>query len=220
MESFLRMKSKLLMTIAVLLIAGSSVVAQTGSAGSGQAAKQSGGEAGGPATKAGGPVPKMKVAIVDWQIFKVRVGELKAKYDKLDTEFQGRRQQLQSMQTKLEAQNKTLQEGKNLTPQQAQRLTEDIEEQKKLYNRTLEDAETMARKREQEETDAIYEKLSKSLNDYCVKNGITTVFDLRRLQETRLVVYASETANITEDFIKEYNKANPSAAPAASTPKP
>jgi outer membrane protein len=207
------MKIKLLLTIAVLLIAGSSVLAQTESAGSGQAAKQPGGAP-------GGPVPKMKVAIVDWQIFKIKVGELKAKYDKLDTEFQGRRQQLQSMQTKLEAQNKTLQEGKNLTPQQAQRLTEDIEEQKKLYNRTLEDAETMARKREQEETDAIYEKLSKSLNDYCVKNGITTVFDLRRLQETRLVVYASETANITEDFIKEYNKANPSAAPAASTPKP
>jgi Skp family chaperone for outer membrane proteins len=208
MEIFLRMKIKLLLTIAVLLIAGSSVLAQTGSAGSE------------PATKAGGPVPKMKVAIVDWQIFKIKVGELKAKYDKLDAEFQGRHQQLQSMQMKLEAQNKTLQEGKNLTPQQAQKLNEDIEQQKKLYNRTLEDSEGLARKREQEETEAVYEKLSKFLNDYCVKNGITTVFDLRRLQETRLVVHAAEAANITEDFIKEYNKANPSAAPAGSTAKP
>jgi outer membrane protein len=201
------MKIRLLLTIAVLLIAGSSVLAQTGSAGGGQAAKQSGGA---PA----GPVPKMKVAIVDSLAFKTKVGELKVKYEKLEAEFQGRRQQLQSMQTKLEAQNKTLQEGKNLTPQQAQKLTEDIEQQKKLYNRTLEDSEGIARKREQEETDAIYEKLSKFLDQYCVKNGITTVFDLRRLQETRLVVYAAETANITEDLIKEYNKANPSAAPA------
>jgi outer membrane protein len=201
------MRIKLLLTIAVLLIAGSSVLAQTESAGSGQAAKQ-------PGAAPGGPVPKMKVAIVDWQIFKIKVGELKAKYDKLETEFQGRRQQLQSMQTKLEAQNKTLQEGKTLTPQQAQKLTEDIEQQKKLYNRTLEDSEGIARKREQEETEAIYEKLSKFLDQYCIKNGITTVFDLRRLQETRLAVYAAEAANITEDFIKEYNKANPSAAPA------
>jgi outer membrane protein len=207
------MKIKLLLTIAVLLIAGSSVLAQTESAGSGQAAKQ-------PGAAAGGPIPKMKIAIVDSRIFQSKVIELKAKYDKLDTEFQGRQQQLQSMQTKLEAQEKTLQESKNLTPQQAQKLTEDIEQQKKLYNRTFEDAQGLARKREQEETDAIYEKLSKFLDQYCIKNGITTVLDLRRLHDTRLVVYAAEPANITEDFIKEYNKANPSAAPAPSTAKP
>jgi outer membrane protein len=205
------MKIKLLLTMAVLLIAGSSVLAQTGSAGSGQAAKPSGGG------EAGGPVPKMKIAIVDSRAFQEKVGELKVKYDKLATELQGRRQQLQGMQSKLEAQNKTLQEGKNLTPQQAQKLTEDIEEQKKLYNRTLEDSEGFARKREQEETDAIYEKLTKFLSDYCVKNGITAVFNLSRLQETRVIVYAAETANITEDFIKEYNKANPSPI---STAKP
>ncbi len=205
------MKFNLLLTMAFLLIAGPSVLAQE-SAGSGQAAK--------PGGVSGGPVPKMKIAIVDWQIFKIRVGELKVKYDKLEVEFQGRRQQLQAMQNKLEAQNKTLQEGKNLTPQQAQKLTEDIEQQKKLYNRTLEDSEGEARKREQEETEAIYDKLSKFLDQYCVKNGITTVFDMRRLQETRLVVHAADAANITEDFIKEYNKSNPSSAPAPSTPKP
>jgi Skp family chaperone for outer membrane proteins len=214
------MKVKLLLTIAVLLIAGSSALAQTGSAGSGQAAKQSGGEAGGPATKAGGPIPKMKIALIDYQIFKERVGELKVKYDKLITEFQGRSQQLQAMQTKLEAQNKTLQEGKNLTPQQAQKLAEDIEEQKKLYNRTLEDSQTLARKREVEETDAIYEKVNKFLNEYCVKNGITMLLDFGRLRDTRLGVYAADAANITEDFIKEYNKANPTTAASAPTTKP
>jgi Skp family chaperone for outer membrane proteins len=214
------MKIRLLLTIAVLLIAGSSVLAQTGSGGSGQAAKPSGGEAGGPATKAGGPIPKMKVAIVDYQAFAERVDELKAKYDKLKVEFQGRSQQLQAMETKLEAQNKTLQEGKNLTPQQAQRLAEDIEEQKKLYSRTLEDSQVAARKREQEETGAINEKILKSLGEYCVRHGITTLFDLRRLQETRMAVYAAEATNITEDFIKEYNKAHPSAAAATPPAKP
>jgi Skp family chaperone for outer membrane proteins len=214
------MKIRLSLIIAVLLIAGSSVLAQTGSGGSGQAAKPSGGEAGGPATKAGGPVPKMKVAIVDRQAFAERVDELKAKYEKLKVEFQGRSQQLQAMETKLEAQNKTLQEGKNLTPQQQQKLADDIEEQKKLYNRTVEDSQGVLRKREQEETGAIYEKLDKFLGEYCVRHGITTVFDLRRLQDTRMAVYAAEAMFITEDFIKEYNKAHPSAAPATPTTKP
>jgi Skp family chaperone for outer membrane proteins len=70
----------------------------------------------------------------------------------------------------------------------------------------------MARKREQEETEAIYDKLSKYLDQYCTKHGITHVFDARRLQETGLVVYAATGANITNDFIKEYNKAYPSPA--------
>jgi Skp family chaperone for outer membrane proteins len=207
------MKIRLSLTIAVLLIAGSSVLAQTGAGGSGQAAKPSGGEA-------GGPVPKMKVAIVDYQAFTERVDELKAKYDKLKVEFQGRSQQLQAMENKLEAQNKTLQEGKNLTPQQAQKLAEDIEEQKKLYNRTLEDSQVAARKREQEETGAINEKIIKFLGEYCVRHGITTLFDLRRLAETRMAVYVAEATFITEDFIKEYNKANPSTAAATPPAKP
>jgi outer membrane protein len=205
------MKIKLLLTLAILLIAGSSALAQ--SAGSGQEAKPAGGAV-------GGQVPKMKIAIVDSLIFRQKVAELKVKYEKLEGEFQGRAQQLQSMQTKLSAQEKTLQEGKNLTPQQANKLSEEIEAQKKLYNRTLEDSEASARKREQEETEAVYEKLSKFLEQYCTKNGITAVFDLRRLGETRVVVYAADAANITEDFIKEYNKSNPSAAPAAPAASP
>ena len=59
------------------------------------------------------------------------------------------------------------------------------------------------------ETEAIYEKLSKFLDQYCSKNGITTVFDARRLQETGVVVYAAPMANVTKDFVTEYNKANP-----------
>jgi outer membrane protein len=205
------MSIKLPLTLAFLLFAASSVFAQA--AGGGQAAKPSGGAV-------GGQVPKMKVAIVDSLAFKQKVAELKVKYDKLETEFQSRAQQLQSMQSKLSAQEKTLQEGKNLTPQQSQKLSDDIEQQKKLYNRTLEDSEAAARKREQEETEAIYDKLTKFLDEYCTKNGITAVFDLRRLQETRVAVYAADSANITEDFIREYNKSNQSAAPAASPAKP
>jgi outer membrane protein len=205
------MKIKLPLTLAFLLFAVSSGFAQA--AGGGQAAKPAGGAV-------GGQVPKMKVAIVDSLAFKQKVAELKVKYDKLETEFQSRAQQLQSMQSKLSAQEKTLQEGKNLTPQQSQKLSDDIEQQKKLYNRTLEDSEAAARKREQEETEAIYDKLTKFLDEYCTKNGITAVFDLRRLQETRVAVYAADSANITEDFIREYNKSNQSAAPAASPAKP
>jgi Skp family chaperone for outer membrane proteins len=199
------MKIRLLLTLTIVFVACSGVFAQTGGAAGGQGAKPAGGAP-------GGQVPKMKIAIVDVLAFREQVGELKAKYDKLQTEFAPRYQQLESMQTKITAQEKTLTENKSLTPQQAAKLNEEFEQGKKDYQRTLEDSQTMARKREQEETEAIYDKLSKYLDQYCTKHGITHVFDARRLQETGLVVYAATGANITNDFIKEYNKAYPSPA--------
>ncbi len=206
------MKIKLLLTLFIVIVASATAIAQTGGAAGGQGAKPAGGA---PAGAPGGQVPKMKVAIIDIFAFREKVIELKAKYDKLQAEFAPRYQQVESMQTKLAAQEKTLAENKTMTPQQAAKLNDDFAQGKREYERSLQDSQDLARKREQEETEAIYDKLSKFLDQYCIKNGITHVFDARRLQETGLVVYAAPTANITESFIKEYNKAYPTAAASA-----
>ena len=189
------MKMKLLLTLAFMLIAVPGVFAQA----------------------SGDVATKMKVAIIDWAVFRDEIAELKTKYEKLQTEFASKARDLESMQNSIANKQKVLDENKNLTPQQAQKLTDEIESLKKDYNRSLQDSQDMARKREQAETEAIYDKLSKFLDQYCAKNGITTVFDARRLQETGVVVYAAPAANITKDFVSEYNKANPvqtASAPA------
>lgn len=165
-----------------------------------------------PAAPAGGQVPKMRIGIIDILAFREQIGELKARYDKLNVEFSTIYQELESMQTKLAAQEKTLNENKTLTPAQASKLSGEFEAGKKEYQRRLEDTQALARRREQEETEAIYDKLSKYLDQYCLKHGITSVFDARRLQETGVVVYASYQSNITEDFVKEYNQLNPAPA--------
>jgi Skp family chaperone for outer membrane proteins len=181
------MKMKLLLTITFLLLAAPGAFAQA----------------------AGGAGTKVKVAIVDVLIFREEVLELKAKYEKLQTEFAPKARDLEAMQTSVANKQKVLQENKTLTPQQAQKLNDEVEQLKKEYNRAVQDSQDAAQKREQAETGAIYEKLSKFLDGYCAKHGITTVFDARRLQETGVVVYASPIANITRDFVSEYNKANP-----------
>ncbi|MGH9837127.1 MAG: OmpH family outer membrane protein [Blastocatellia bacterium] len=192
------MKIKLLMALSLMLLAGSSVFAQTA------------------AQPAGGAVPKMKVAIVDVVAFKSEVLELKVKYDKLNTEFAPKLRELETMQNTAVTKQKVLEENKTLTPQQQQKLAEEIEQLKKAYNRSLEDMQTAGQKREREETEAIYEKIDKALNQYFTKHGITAVFDVRRLQETGVIVHVKmPDANITADFIKEYNKANPVQAAAA-----
>jgi outer membrane protein len=195
------MKTKLLLTIALalplLLVATQGAKAQ----GAGAASAQP---------------PKMKVAIVDVVAFREGITELKAKYEKLQTEFAPRYRELESLQTSLAAKEKVLAENKTLTQQQAAKLQEELEEGKKTYQRLVEDSQAFAGKREEEETGQIKEKLSKFLEQYAQKHGITFVFDGRQLQETGIVIYAEAKANITEDFMKEYNKAYPVPAGAAS----
>jgi Skp family chaperone for outer membrane proteins len=163
---------------------------------------------------AGSQGAKTKIAIVDILAFRDGILELKVKYEKLTGEFQNKYRELDTLQNSLKAKEQVLQENKTLTPAQSQKLTDEYEQMKKEYNRMLEDSQAMAGKREREETEAIYDKLSKFMDQYCAKYGITHVFDANRLRETGVVVYAASTANITNDFIAEYNKANP--APAAT----
>ncbi len=187
------MKMKLLLTLAFLLLTAQGAFAQA----------------------AGAAPSKVKIAIVDVLAFREQIQELKAKYEKLQVEFAPKYRDLESMQSKVQAQQKVLEENKTLTQLQAQKLTAEIEGLKKDYNRTLQDSQDLARKREQAETEAIYDKLSKFLDQYCVKHGITSVFDARRLQETGVVVFADPAANITNDFVSEYNKVNPVQTAAA-----
>jgi len=161
------------------------------------------------AQASGDVATKMKVAIIDWAVFRDEIAELKTKYEKLQTEFASKARDLESMQNSMANKQKVAQDNKTLTPQQAQKLGDEIENLKKDYNRSLQDSQDLAGKREREETEAIYDKLSKFLEQYCAKHGITHVFDARRLQDTGVVVYAAPTSNITKDFISEYNKANP-----------
>jgi len=190
------MKMKLLLTMAFLFLATPGVFAQA---------------AGGGATKtaAGGGATKTKVAIIDSMIFRDEVLELKAKYEKLQGEFATKGRDLESMQSSIANKQKVAQENKTLTLPQAQKLNDEIEQLKKEYSRSLQDTQDLYGKREKDETDDVYEKIGKSLEQYCAKHGISTVFDARRLQDTGVVVYAIPMSNITKDFISEYNKANP-----------
>jgi len=158
---------------------------------------------------------KTKLGIIELAAFRTEIGELKVKYDKLQAEFAGKERELGSIQDSLAAKQKTLQETPTLTPQQSAKLQEEIKQLQTEGQRKLEDAQALMQKREQEETGATYDKISKFLEQYCAQRGITHVLEAGRLREGGLVVYAAPASFITDDFIKEYNKANPVPATAA-----
>jgi Skp family chaperone for outer membrane proteins len=166
-------------------------------------------------------MPKTKVALLSYFALREGIEELKQKYQKLQTEFAPRATELDSLQSTIEGKEKILNDNKTLTAPQARKLQDEIEGYKKEYQRKLEDSQEMARKREAEETGPVLEKISNFLEKYCQKYGITHVFDINRLLEANAALYAAPQTNITEDFVKEYNKAHPpgTAAPAAPAAK-
>ena len=172
-----------------------------------------------PATQAAAPVPKSKVALLSFLALREGIADLKAKYQKLQGEFAPRGTELDSMRSSIESKEKVLSENKSLTPQQAQKLASEVEVLKRDYQRKLEDSQELAKRRESEETEPTLQKISAFLDKYCQKNGITQVFDIGRLQETGAALYAAPQANITEDFIKEYNAAHPPGSAAAAPPR-
>jgi outer membrane protein len=162
-----------------------------------------------------GTVPNAKIAVINFAAFQDGITELKQKYDKLRAEFALKINELESMKTKLDAQEKLLNDpdaNAKRTPQQTRKLQENYEQLKKEYQRAGEDYQDIVRKREEAETGAIYDKIFKFMETYTQQRGITLVLELNKLRELGFVVYLAVGADITEDFMKEYNKANPSAA--------
>jgi Skp family chaperone for outer membrane proteins len=175
-----------------------------------------------PPAASGGAVPNAKVAIVFISAFREGIDQLKQKYQKLSAEFEPRARELETMQNSLSAKEKVLAENKGMTPQQYRKLADEFEQLKREFERKRDDSQTLARKREEEETGATYEEILKSLAAYSQQRGITVVLEGEVAQRNNIVVYALPSLDITKEFIAEYNKAHPAAAakPAPATPKP
>lgn len=180
------------------------------------------------APAAGADLPKPRIAFVNTAAFAEGIGELKVLYDKMNAEFAPRIQELSSMKSAIEAKQKQLEEnGPKLTPQQSRKLQEDIEQLTREGKRKQEDFQAEIQKREEALTGSTYGKINEFLNKYVAEKGITIVFSTLAVAEANLIIYIDPKAEITQDFINAYNKANPSAAapqaaaaPATSKPKP
>ena len=182
-----------------------------------------------PAASASADLPKPKIAFVNTAAFREYINELKPIYEKLGGELTPRENELASMKTAIDAKQEQLDKnGAKLTPAQARKLQDDIEQLRKEGQRKLEDYQEFAQKREGELTGAAYTKIMDHLNKYVAEKGITIVFSTLQVADANMIVYMDPKADVTQDFIASYNKANPAAAtppqtanaPGTAKPKP
>jgi outer membrane protein len=169
----------------------------------------------------GAALPEGKIAVVNTQAFPAGIGELKQKYDQVDKQYQARYQQLQTVETQLKQMESDIQvKCPQLTPDKCQELQNNYQDLKKRGTRDYEDLKGEYDRTIDTATKPIRDKLYQFLNNYATQRNIVLVINLAGAAQTGTLAYWNPGADITDDFIAEYNKANPVAGGAAPATPP
>lgn len=158
--------------------------------------------------QSGGQVPKGRIAYIDTGAFDTRINELKRKIDELNAKYEPRTKELYALGDQITGIENQVKQG-GLSPEQTSQLAERYEQLKRDYQRRSEDLQKEAQQSFEDSAKPIDTKLRAALEKYATARGIVLVIEIGRMMEKGAVVYPSPGANITDDFINEYNKANP-----------
>jgi Skp family chaperone for outer membrane proteins len=169
----------------------------------------------------GATLPDGKVAVVNTQVFPGAIGELKQKYEQVNNQLKDRYQKLQSLAEQMKGMENDLRTKQNvLTADKYQELQANYNESKKRGEREQEDLNADADKALDIATRPVRDKMTQFLNTYAAQRNIILVINLAGAAQTGSLAYWNPGSDITDDFVAEYNKANPVAGAATATPLP
>ena len=177
------------------------------------------------ATQAGvgaAAVPDGKIAVINTQAFPGGISELKQKYDQVDNQYKDRYLKLQQADTQLKTmENDIRTKGPGMAADKLQELQNGYEDLKKRAQREYEDLKNEYDRAVDTATRPVRDKLYQFLQNYSSQRGIVLVVNLAAAAQSGTLAYWNPGTDITDDFIGEYNKANPVAgAPAPAKPAP
>ena len=163
----------------------------------------------------------IQAAILNTAEGKKVLADLDKKYQPKRTELQKMQQEIQSLQDQIQRQ----QDAASDTSQQ--QLTRQLDEKKKIFTRTQEDAQSDFAADRSEVVGRISQKMAKVIQDFAEKNGYCVILDTvapvysssGQIGDTQIpVYYASKDVETTAEIVKLYDAANPVAS-ATTTPE-
>jgi Skp family chaperone for outer membrane proteins len=172
-----------------------------------------------PPAGAAAAIAEGKFAIIDTDAFNDQTNGIKrlvAAFQTVEREFKPRRDEIQSLRTRLEALVKEIDSTKAVADQKA--LAAKAEQAQQLeteIKRKQEDGQKALDKRVQDLTGPVYQDIGNALQAFARARGLTVIFDVSKMQGVVMVV--NESIDITAPFIADYNQRNPATA-AASAP--
>jgi outer membrane protein len=169
-----------------------------------------------PAADSTGPV---KIAIISFQAVVAQTNEGQRDLANIQKKFQPRTDQLKTLNGEIEGLQKDLQSqaDKLIASDRASR-TKVIDEKKKRLQRGAEELRSDGNGELKQVLGDLAPKVYEVLVSYAKQQGFTVVFDAG--QEQPMILYASETVNISKPVIDAYNIKSGVPAPPAPVAKP
>lgn len=165
----------------------------------------------------GGTGAEGKLAYINTAKFSAEIGELKVKLEAFNAELDPKKKEVEAEETALASlKDKINKQGATVSVQVRTDWVEEATTKEKLLTRKKEDYNQLGQRRLQEITAPIYEKVGKFLETYCQQRGIVMLLEGGAAQQAGILIFAAQATDITDDFVKEYNKANPAPAGAAA----
>jgi Skp family chaperone for outer membrane proteins len=163
-----------------------------------------------------------KFAIIDTDAFNDQANGIKrlvAAFQTVEREFKPRRDEIQTLRTRLEALVKEIESTKAVAaPAALQTKAEQAQQLETEIKRKQEDGQKALDKRVQDLTGPVYQDIGTALQAFARARGLSVIFDVSKMQGVVMVV--NEGVDITGAFISDYNTRNPSTAAAAPAARP
>ena len=205
---------KLILTIVALL--GLAAVASAQQPAAGQPPAGAGQKPAAPAV-----LPKGKIGVINTTAFNQQILEFRSKIEAINKQFEPRVIEVRNLADRITALENTIKtQSSTLSAPKLAEMTEQLESMKRDYQRKTEDLQADGNRARDRMFEPLNGKLYKFAQEYSAKRGIILLIDLANAAQAGAIVWVDARADITQDFINEYNKANPvpTAAPAPTKP--
>jgi outer membrane protein len=171
----------------------------------------------GSAAAAATPAGPTKIAIIGFEQAVSQTNDFQRRFADLQKKYEPKRQQIQTLNTEIASLQKELQ-AQSATMTDADRATKakQLDDKQKELKRTGEDAQADFQQDMQQTYGAVASKVADTLDAYAKEHGYTVVLDGGN-QQVPVVLYASESTNITKAVVDAYNVKSGIPAPERTT---
>jgi outer membrane protein len=176
------------------------------------------------ATPAAAPAGPAKIAIIGFEQAVSATNDFKRRFADLQKKYEPKRTQIQTLNTEIASLQKELQaQSATMTDADRAAKAKQLDDKQKELKRTGEDAQADFQQDMQQTYSTVAGKVAETLDAYAKDHGYTVVLDGGN-QQVPVVLYASESTNITKAIVEAYNTKSGIPAPespaAASAPTP
>ena len=161
-----------------------------------------------PALAARIAVVAMRDAMLNTQDGRLATAGMQAKFEPLRIGLEKRQAELQAMADQLRK------GAVALSADAQQKLSSELAAKKKSFDRDATDLNTEVEDADSKLLQEVSGKMSGVIEEYAKQNGYTVILDA-----AQPVVWAAESANITPDIVKLYDRKYPAATPVAPAVK-